>query len=485
MSTHRRRRARAAAAPRRPGWSPALTRRLRRPTTTAAVAAAATPTASPSGSRRTCPTGSPPPRRSSTSSPKETGDPGQAGRGRRGPVQPDPHLHRRRRRPARRDGRHPARPGPHALGQRPASTPTPSATVLDALGAGTFTESALELTARRRRPARRPERGVGPAAVLPQGPLRRRPGWPRPTPTTTSWPRPRRSTAPTWPASSAPTRRRRLHRADLRALRARQRLPAGRRRGRGHLRQRPSASRRSTSTATCSAGLLGPGRAGRRHHPGVLLRRPGRDDHLVVVPARRDGRAAQRRAADLPGVQGRPGVPGQEQRRRHRDPGPDRLRAGPVRRGHLLGDHRRGRHRPGQAVRRVHDERRLRPWLAIAPEGKFPVRAGDQRRPTEYADAWAAMPVGVDTKAPLSDFYGQEVLDALTARHRHAHPLGHPAGPGRPARRHPGRAAGGQAVNEVTSGTDAEEAASAGGRRDPRDRRTRCDESADRPPRPG
>ena len=38
---------------------------------------------------------------------------------------------------------------------------------------------------------------------------------------------------------------------------------------------------------------------GRRLHPRDLLRRQGGDDHLVVLPARRAGRAAQRRAAEL------------------------------------------------------------------------------------------------------------------------------------------------------------------------------------------
>ncbi len=52
-------------------------------------------------------------------------------------------------------------------------------------------------------------------------------------------------------------------------------------------------------------------------------------------------------------------------------------------------------------------------WIAIAPEGKFPVRAGTEENPTEYVDAWQTLPVGVDTEAPLSDFYPQEVIDIL------------------------------------------------------------------------
>lgn len=52
-------------------------------------------------------------------------------------------------------------------------------------------------------------------------------------------------------------------------------------------------------------------------------------------------------------------------------------------------------------------------WLAITPEGKYPVRTGTEDSPTEFVDAWATLPAGVDTKAPLSDFYGPEVLDQL------------------------------------------------------------------------
>lgn len=54
-------------------------------------------------------------------------------------------------------------------------------------------------------------------------------------------------------------------------------------------------------------------------------------------------------------------------------------------------------------------------WLAIAPEGKVPVRAGSAENPTEYSDGWADLEVGVDTKAPLTEFYSPEVIDALTA----------------------------------------------------------------------
>jgi multiple sugar transport system substrate-binding protein len=53
-------------------------------------------------------------------------------------------------------------------------------------------------------------------------------------------------------------------------------------------------------------------------------------------------------------------------------------------------------------------------WLGFAPEGKFPVRAGTKDNPQEYIEAWNKLEAGVDTKAPLSDFYPEEVLTALT-----------------------------------------------------------------------
>ncbi len=51
--------------------------------------------------------------------------------------------------------------------------------------------------------------------------------------------------------------------------------------------------------------------------------------------------------------------------------------------------------------------------LAIAPEGKFPVRRGTAENPTEYADLWATLDVGVDRKAPLGDLYDATMIDEI------------------------------------------------------------------------
>ena len=51
--------------------------------------------------------------------------------------------------------------------------------------------------------------------------------------------------------------------------------------------------------------------------------------------------------------------------------------------------------------------------LAIAPEGKFPVRRGTADNMTAFVDAWSMLPVGVDRKAPLGDLYSQDMIDEI------------------------------------------------------------------------
>lgn len=52
-------------------------------------------------------------------------------------------------------------------------------------------------------------------------------------------------------------------------------------------------------------------------------------------------------------------------------------------------------------------------WLSMAPVGKVPVRLGPEPGSTEYAEAWSALPIGVDTKEPFSDAWDADVLDTL------------------------------------------------------------------------
>jgi multiple sugar transport system substrate-binding protein len=98
------------------------------------------------------------------------------------------------------------------------------------------------------------------------------------------------------------------------------------------------------------------------------------------------------------------------------------------------------------------------PWIAIAPEGKIPVRAGASAGETGYADAWAGMDVGVDTKAPLSEFYGPDVIDALTAGTESLKRWAIPQGQGDLLGAIQGEQPVANAVNEVANGTSAEDA---------------------------
>ncbi len=53
--------------------------------------------------------------------------------------------------------------------------------------------------------------------------------------------------------------------------------------------------------------------------------------------------------------------------------------------------------------------------LSIAPEGKFPVRRGDGDDPEKFVKAWSGLPVGVDRKAPLTEIYPPEVIEAIVS----------------------------------------------------------------------
>nr|WP_025310615.1 extracellular solute-binding protein [Roseibacterium elongatum] len=51
--------------------------------------------------------------------------------------------------------------------------------------------------------------------------------------------------------------------------------------------------------------------------------------------------------------------------------------------------------------------------LAIAPEGKFPVRQGDGENATAFTEAWSQLDVGIDRRAPLGDLYAAEMIDEI------------------------------------------------------------------------
>jgi multiple sugar transport system substrate-binding protein len=52
-------------------------------------------------------------------------------------------------------------------------------------------------------------------------------------------------------------------------------------------------------------------------------------------------------------------------------------------------------------------------WLAVAPEGKVPVRTGTADDPQAYVEQWRGLDAGVDTKAPLARFYDAETLEVV------------------------------------------------------------------------
>ncbi|MFV0428779.1 MAG: ABC transporter substrate-binding protein [Arachnia sp.] len=70
-------------------------------------------------------------------------------------------------------------------------------------------------------------------------------------------------------------------------------------------------------------------------------------------------------------------------------------------------------------------------WFGMAPEGKFPVRAGTADDPSVYIDTWATLPTGVDEKLPLSQVYPAEtittIMEVPANIHRWAIPQGHGA----------------------------------------------------------
>jgi multiple sugar transport system substrate-binding protein len=52
-------------------------------------------------------------------------------------------------------------------------------------------------------------------------------------------------------------------------------------------------------------------------------------------------------------------------------------------------------------------------WLAVAAEGKFPMRRGTADEPTKFVEGWKQLQTGVDRKAALSEFYSDETINTL------------------------------------------------------------------------
>jgi multiple sugar transport system substrate-binding protein len=87
------------------------------------------------------------------------------------------------------------------------------------------------------------------------------------------------------------------------------------------------------------------------------------------------------------------------------------------------------------------------------------VRTGDKAGATTYTDAWSKMKVGVDSKAPLSKFYSKDVIDALTTGSDNLSRWAIPQGQGDLLGAIQGQQPVAGAVNKVSNGTSASEAA--------------------------
>jgi multiple sugar transport system substrate-binding protein len=53
-------------------------------------------------------------------------------------------------------------------------------------------------------------------------------------------------------------------------------------------------------------------------------------------------------------------------------------------------------------------------WLGMAPEGKIPVRTGPTPGSTDYVDAWRKLQTGVTSKATLASIYPATTIDEIT-----------------------------------------------------------------------
>ncbi|RAM38534.1 bicyclomycin resistance protein [Arthrobacter globiformis] len=100
-------------------------------------------------------------------------------------------------------------------------------------------------------------------------------------------------------------------------------------------------------------------------------------------------------------------------------------------------------------------------WLSVAPEERLPVRAGTAANPSEYADAWRAMPVGVGRRDTLGRFYSAEVLSVLLQGVNDLRHWGILEGQGDLAGAAMADAAIAQAVADVSAGTADPRAAAA------------------------
>ena len=98
-------------------------------------------------------------------------------------------------------------------------------------------------------------------------------------------------------------------------------------------------------------------------------------------------------------------------------------------------------------------------WLSLSPQGKYPVRLGDEEDPERFAQAWEKLRAGVDTKARLSEFYSQASIDSIKAGVQNFQRWGFEQGQGALVGALSGEQPVATAVNDVIGGEDPAEAA--------------------------
>jgi multiple sugar transport system substrate-binding protein len=98
-------------------------------------------------------------------------------------------------------------------------------------------------------------------------------------------------------------------------------------------------------------------------------------------------------------------------------------------------------------------------WLGLSPQGKYPVRPGDESDPEKFNTAWNELESGVDTKAPLSKFYSEDSIASLAEGVQSFQRWGFPQGQGALVGALGGEQPIANAVNEVIGGKDPAEAA--------------------------
>ncbi len=98
-------------------------------------------------------------------------------------------------------------------------------------------------------------------------------------------------------------------------------------------------------------------------------------------------------------------------------------------------------------------------WLGLSPQGKYPVRLGDESDPEKFTKAWAELESGGDRKAPLSKFYSEESIASLGEGVERFERWGFAQGQGALVGALTGEQPIATAVNEVIGGKDPAEAA--------------------------